>query len=302
LGLVLARRYAERGAYVALCSRTETDLECAKKEIETDFKGVRVLTMVCDVGDIDQVRFFIDKVNKTFGGVDVLINSASVIQVGPYLSMGNEDFKDALKANLNGVINTCEIIAPQMVEKRGGRIVNITSVGGVFPTPHLVPYTAAKFGAFGFSTALGAELRKDGVKVVTIVPGLMRTGSFLNAFFKGQKEKEFKMFSWAGNSPLTAMSVESAADEIIEAADRGTAFKVIGWTAKLQRLFFALWPNVTIRLLGAVDAALPGADSESRGQLAVRGREFRFNLGHGITPWLGKRAALANNEAAGMQF
>src|SRR5213078_5332449 len=108
-------------------------------------------------------------------------------------------------------------VLPQMLERRSGRIVNITSIGGKVSVPHLLPYNCAKFAALGFSEGLRAELAKDGVSVATVIPGLMRTGSVVSAEFKGRTEAEFTWFSALARSPLTSMDVRRAARRILAA-------------------------------------------------------------------------------------
>jgi short-subunit dehydrogenase len=88
-----------------------------------------------------------------------------------------------------------QAVLPQMRERGAGRIVNISSIGGKVAVPHLAPYCASKFALVGLSKAMRIELAKDNIFVTTVCPGLMRTGSHVNAVFKGQNEKEFAWFS-----------------------------------------------------------------------------------------------------------
>ena len=92
-------------------------------------------------------------------------------------------------------------LLPHLLERGRGRIVNITSIGGKVSVPHLLPYNCAKFAAVGFSEGLRAELRGRGIKVTTIAPGLMRTGSYLNAFFKGDSNRESRWFALSASLP-----------------------------------------------------------------------------------------------------
>jgi short-subunit dehydrogenase len=109
---------------------------------------------------------------------------------------------------------------PVMREQSHGRIVTITSLGGKIAVPHLVPYCAAKFAAVGFSEGLRAELGRDPVTVTTVVPGLMRTGSHVQALFTGQADKEFTWFSLGASLPLVSMDAERAARQIVEGVRR----------------------------------------------------------------------------------
>ena len=126
-----------------------------------------------------------------------------------------------------GTVYPTLALLPQFTARKSGRVVNITSIGGKVAVPHLLPYTCAKFAAVGFSEGLHAELRDSGVKVVTIAPGLMRTGSYLNADFKGDAEKESAWFGLSSSMPGLTISGERAARQIADATSRGTAEKVL---------------------------------------------------------------------------
>lgn len=116
-----------------------------------------------------------------------------------------------------------------MRARRRGRIVNITSIGGKVGMPHLLPYTCAKFATVGLSEGLRAELGREGIRVTTIVPGLMRTGSHLKAMFRGQHEQEFTWFSLGASLPLVSMGAERAARQSAFCRCRPTCWS--GFTA-----------------------------------------------------------------------
>jgi NAD(P)-dependent dehydrogenase (short-subunit alcohol dehydrogenase family) len=163
---------------------TKRELQRARDDIERF--GAEVLTIPCDITNKQSVDDMIATVTSRFGGVDVLVNNAGVIQVGPIEVMTTEDFELAMKAHFWGPLYTTMAVLPSMRQKRSGRIVNISSIGGKVSVPHLVPYSASKFALVGFSKGLRAELMKDGIKVTTVCPGLMRTGSPRNADFQRQ--------------------------------------------------------------------------------------------------------------------
>src|SRR5581483_5724484 len=152
--------------------------------------------------------------------VDILVNNASIIQVAPVEALGPREFQHAMAVNFWGVVHPTLAGLPRMRARRRGRIVTITSIGGKVSVPHLLPYGAAKFAAVGFSEGLRAELARDGISVTTIVPGLMRTGSILNAVFKGPHRAEFAAFSVLGSLPLVSMDAERAARQIVAATRR----------------------------------------------------------------------------------
>src|SRR6201982_336127 len=102
----------------------------------------------------------------------------------------------------------------------GGRIVNISSMGGKVAMPHFAPYSASKFALTGFSDAIRSELARENIHVTTVAPGLMRTGSHVNAQFKGEHDAEFGWFAAASGMPLISMNAERAARKILAACRR----------------------------------------------------------------------------------
>src|SRR5207302_4043287 len=138
-----------------------------------------------------------------------------------------------------------------------GRIANITSVGAKVSVPHLIPYSCAKFAAAAFSEGMRAELQGTGVRVITIAPGLMRTGSYLNALFKGAEEDEAAWFSVSSSLPGLSMSAGRAAKQIISATVTGRAERTLSTPANVLARFHGLFPGATADILGLVNRLLP---------------------------------------------
>jgi NAD(P)-dependent dehydrogenase (short-subunit alcohol dehydrogenase family) len=193
LGLALAREFARAGCRLVLCARDAQELERAQQHLAQ--RGADVLTVPCNVADQEQVNHLVERAIERFGRIDILVNNAGVIQVGPLHTVTVEDFKTALDVMFWGLLYPTLAVLPQMLQRGSGRIVNITSIGGMVSVPHLLPYNCAKFAAVGLSEGLRAELGREGIHVTTIVPGLMHTGSYLHAMFKGQQEREFTWFA-----------------------------------------------------------------------------------------------------------
>src|SRR5205085_1734915 len=203
------------GARVASCARDAEELERANAELQ-QLSG-DVLAVTCDLTNQVQVEEMIELVRLHLGQIDVLVNNAGVISVGPVELMTLEDYQQAMETNYWGALYTILAVLPEMRARREGRIVNITSIGGKISVPHLVPYSASKFALVGLSEGLRAELMKDGVVVTTICPGLMRTGSPRNATFKGRHRAEYTWFSISDALPLTSISATRAARRIVKA-------------------------------------------------------------------------------------
>jgi NAD(P)-dependent dehydrogenase (short-subunit alcohol dehydrogenase family) len=270
LGLSMAREFARRGCRIAICARDAAELEEAKRDLER--RGAEVLTIECDVGDRSQVARMAADALGHYGHIDILVNNAGEIQVGPVESMTIADFERAMQVMFWGTVYTTMALLPQFLERKSGRVVNITSIGGKVAVPHLLPYTCAKFATVGFSEGLHEELRERGVKVVTIAPGLMRTGSYLNADFKGDAEKESAWFGLAASTPGLTMSGDRAARQIVDAARRGTSEKILTAPANLLARAHGLAPGLTSDILGLVNRfALPESDSKD----SRRGNETR---------------------------
>jgi short-subunit dehydrogenase len=256
LGLELARRFAAERANVVLLARDQERLTEAAEELKK--YGVATAARQCDVTKPEEARRAVVSVIDEFRSIDVLVNNAGMIQVGPVENMNRDDYADALAVHFWAPMNLVTEVVPHMKGQGGGRIVNITSIGGKVAVPHLAPYVASKFALVGFSEAMRAELIKDRIYVTTVVPGLMRTGSHINALFKGQHQKEYALFSIANASPLLSTSSERAARQIVEACRYGKAEAIITPQARLLQIANGLFPNITAEVLGLISQGLPG--------------------------------------------
>jgi NAD(P)-dependent dehydrogenase (short-subunit alcohol dehydrogenase family) len=292
LGLVMARRFVDLGARVAICARDEGELQRAEQELVE--RGGDVLAHQCDLMDPEQARGFVEECRIRFGGIDVLVNNAGIIQVGPLEEQTEKDFRDAMDIHFWGPYHTMQAAIPLMKRRGEGRIANIVSIGGKVAVPHLVPYCASKFALSGMSKGFGYELAKDGIKVTTIYPGLMRTGSHLNAMFKGQNEREFALFSLMDGTPLTSINVERAAAQIIEAIALGRSELVITTQAKLAAKANELFPETVGSMMKLTTSMLPGEGGI--GERLATGLESRSDLVPDFITAAIDREAEENNE------
>ncbi len=292
LGLVMAREFAREGARIAICARDAEELGRAQADLVRH--GAEVFSLTCDVADREQVQRMVHAVGEHFGGIDVLVNNAGVIQVGPIEVMTLEDYEEAMRVHFWGPLFTTLAVLPQMRARREGRIVNITSIGGKISVPHLVPYSASKFALVGLSEGLRSELAKDGIAVTTVCPGLMRTGSPRNATFKGRHRAEYAWFSISDALPVTSMQAERAASQIVRACKRGDAEIVLSIQAQLAVRFHGLFPGLTQDLLGLVNKLLPAPGGI--GQRRAKGKESTSELSPSWLTALNEKAAVRNNE------
>jgi short-subunit dehydrogenase len=298
LGLLLAREFGRQGCKLVVCARDHQELDKARQDLKE--RGVDVLPVPCDVANPDEVERVVGDATRHFGRIDVLVNNAGVIQVGPFQAMSLQDFEHSLNVMFWGVVHPTLAVLPQMLERRSGRIVNITSIGGKVSVPHLLPYNCAKFAAVGFSEGLRAEVAGKGISVTTVVPGLMRTGSHVNALFKGQQPREFALFAPAASLPFISMDAERAARQIVRATRQGAAEVTLGLPANLLARFQGAFPGTVTDILGLANRVLPDADGN--GAATARGmeleRQVRSPVFDAVTTW-GRRAAERFNEFPG---
>ena len=287
LGFAMAQEFARHRCRIAICARSQEELDAASLELRR--AGADVLTIVCDVTLQDEVDRMVRQVINEFGQIDILVNNAGVIQVGPLQSQTITDFQEAMDVMFWAHVYTTMAVMPHMVARRSGRIANITSIGGKIAVPHLIPYSSAKFAAVGFSEGITAELAKDGITVTTVCPGLMRTGSHENAYFKGDHRKEYAWFSLGATSPLTAIGARRAARSIVNAIRRGQAEIILSVPAKAAALFHGVAPGTTSKILGVANRFIPG--TESTAQERHRGYDSKSAISESPLTALGRRAA-----------
>jgi short-subunit dehydrogenase len=216
------------------------------------------------------------------------------MQVGPLAAQTVVDFREAMDVMFWGAVYPTLAVLPQMVARRSGRIANITSIGGKVAMPHLLPYDCAKFAAVAFSEGLRAELAKDGVKVTTVVPGLMRTGAHVNAYFKGDNQSEYTWFSLGATLPLVSIDARRAARKIVHAIRGGRAEIILTPQAKLLAMFHGLFPGLTADILSLVNRVLPTGAAPER----HTGKESATKVSESFATVLGRKAAANLNQFA----
>jgi len=293
LGLELARVLAHRGARLALLARDDEELARAREEIRP--RGAEVETFACDVRFQDQVQRVVREVIQRFGRVDVLINNAGVIQIGPEETMRVSDYQEAMDTHFFGPLFLVQAVLPGMRERRDGRIVNIASVGGKVPTPHLLPYVASKFALVGWSEGLHAELRRDGIVVTTVCPGLMRTGSPRHVAVKGQHSVEYAWFKVLDSLPYLSMSARAAARAIVRGIELGKAEIILTGRARTGARLQGLAPGLVSELLALGARLLPRPRSPEDFERWT-GAESESGLTRSFVTGLTRRAELENNE------
>jgi len=258
VGLEMARQLAEEKAKLVICARDEQELQKAAEELSPKAKDFMAIT--CDLRDKYQIQKMMAEIEARMGPVEILINNAGMIQVGPMEEMKEEDYDNAMKIHFWAPFHAIKEVLPGMQKNKKGRIVNIVSVGGKVSFPHLLPYNASKFALSGLSEGLTAELEKYNIKVTTVYPGLMTTGSPRNIDVMGQHEKEYSWFSIADSLPVLSMDATKAAKKILKAMKEGEKSLTLTASAKVADILHAVSPDLTISFFELINSFLPEPD------------------------------------------
>ncbi len=292
LGFALAQDMGRRGSRLALCARDQSELDEACKRLAEE--QIEAVPFICDVTSQPEITTLVERVIERFGRIDILINNAGYIKVGPFDSFEHAEYERAMDLMFWAPVNLTLTVLPHMQKQGAGHVVNITSVGGRVSIPHLLPYSCAKFALVGFSTGLSAETKFKGIHVLTVVPGLMRTGSYLNAEFAGEAKEEFAWFSLLGNLPGFSVAADYAADCIRRAIETEQYTCTISLPAKLLIASETLLPEATRTICAAVNQVLPAGAARD----ATPGKPLNSQFGkmYQALTVLGRCAALDLNE------
>jgi NAD(P)-dependent dehydrogenase (short-subunit alcohol dehydrogenase family) len=298
LGLALAEEFGRMGTKLALNARDSSELERARalllrRRAVQDKNDIAIFAG--DLRKAEDANELIAQVTGHFGRIDVLVNNAGIITVGPVENQTIDDFRNVMDTNFFAGLHCTLSVLPQMLARRSGSIVNISSIGGKLAVPHMLPYTASKFAVTGFSEGLATELSSKGIRVTTVCPGLMRTGSHLNALFKGDAEREYRWFSLGASFPGISISARSAARKIIRATAFGRREISITPQAMLAARIHGLCPATTSRGMQLMNFALPPASADR--EHVFRGAEVRSKEWKPSTV-LGQAAARRYNQMA----
>ena len=294
LGLNIARELATQDAKLVLVAQESAELAIAEREIQT--LGAQVLTVAADLTQENEIEPIIRATIARFGHIDALVNDAGIIQVGPLENMEERDFAATLDLHVWAVLRLCRAAAPYLKKSGSGRIVNIASFGGLIAVPHMAPYSVSKFALVGLSDALRSELAKDGVRVTTVCPGLIRTGSHLAAKFKGRHELEYKMFKLGASLPIVTVEAPKAARQIVEAMRYGDPSLTFPALMGYLAIFYRVFPNLSAEILNLIARFMPAPNEKATGDQTLSGHELDADAGAVPFGKLADAAALANNE------
>ncbi|MEU6814406.1 SDR family NAD(P)-dependent oxidoreductase [Streptomyces sp. NPDC046860] len=298
LGLLTAAKLAGRGCEVTVLARDSEELGRAMGWIRRR-TGRTVRAVVCDVRDEQAVSAVVEETAAVTGSLDVVIANAGVIQVAPAEAAGSEAFRDAMATIFDGTLYTCLAALPHLRRSPyGGRLGLIGSVGALVSPPHLVPYSCAKAAVRALGEGLQAETAGSAVSVTTVHPGLMRTGSHLQAEFGGRAEEEYAWFSTLAGTPVLSMDAERAAEKVVQAVERRRTRVVLTPAARLASVAHGVAPTATTRATGLAARTLPPSPTDDRTHPLRQGHSLRVPHSPAWRRALNKAGRALNERAA----
>ena len=181
IGFAIARRLGQMGARVSICGRDQAKLEQSASNLRGE--GIQTLAVPADVARGDQISALVQKTQQELGPIDILVNNAGTGVFGPFQEFGEADWDTVLDTNLKSVFLVCRAVAPEMIRRQTGHIINISSLAGKNTFANGAIYCASKWGLMGLSGSMAEDLRGYGIRVSAICPGSVATE------FSGQGSK-----------------------------------------------------------------------------------------------------------------
>lgn len=255
LGLEIARIFASKGASIVICARSQEHLNRAADELNSF--GAQVLTVAADLAHQNQAQIVVERVIEQFGRIDLLINNAGMMTVGPENVMEIHDYQRVMDVNCWSALYMIKAALPHMRAQRGGRIANICSIGGKVAVPHMLPYSVSKFALTGLSEGLAGELKNENIIVTTVIPNLMRTGSPRNVSVNGAHQKEYAWFKIADSLPMISQNARVAASQIVQGIASGDREVILTPTARAALLFNGIAPGAITTMMQWADQFMP---------------------------------------------
>ncbi|GAB2693643.1 3-ketoacyl-ACP reductase [Mucilaginibacter koreensis] len=173
IGKALAIALANEGVNIALMARTEADLQQVAAEVKK--AGIQTAIATADVADINAVNTAVASLKQQLGNIDILVNNAGTAAFGGFLELEPEVWENIIKVNLLGVYYVTRAVLPEMIERKSGDVINISSTAGQRGAPVTSAYTASKAGLIGLSESLMQEVRKHNIRVTSYTPSTIAT-------------------------------------------------------------------------------------------------------------------------------
>ena len=174
IGRAIALKLADQGANIVINYRN-SDKEAEELKAILEEKGIKVLTVKCDISNFEDSKNIMDKCKEVFGKIDILVNNAGITKDTLIMRMKEEDFDNVIDVNLKGTFNCAKHASAIMLKQRFGKIINMTSVVGIAGNAGQVNYAASKSGVIGLTKSLAKELGSRGITVNAVAPGFINT-------------------------------------------------------------------------------------------------------------------------------
>lgn len=173
IGRAVVKEFAREGYNVVICYNHS--VSAAQELLNEISKFARAIAIKVDVSKEDEVRNMIDISKKTFGKIDVLVNSAGVSDTRLLIDSTQEDYDFVFDTNMRGTYNTCKLVGREMLSNQSGKIINISSIWGVLGGSCESVYSASKGAIIAFTKALAKEFGPNGINVNAVAPGFIQT-------------------------------------------------------------------------------------------------------------------------------
>ena len=240
IGLATAKAFARRGANVAIVGRDVTRLEAAKEAImhTRASQQQRVGIASADLSDWEQASVALRGLMTSGFEPDILVNSAGVIIPGEFTQMAPEEFDRNIMHGFDSVVNPCRAVAPMMVARKRGHIVNVSSAGGFMSLYGYTGYSSAKFAVMGFTEALRFEMKPHGVRVSVVCPPDTDTPGLAH-------EKTLRPPETEKSASITKpIPSESVAEAIIKGVEKNKYYIIPGFPSRFAFRLKGLWPGI----------------------------------------------------------
>jgi len=234
IGEALAHAFLAEGALVVVSSRDVARLEEARRRVG-DLE--RVVGIACDVRDRSQIEALASAAETRFGKLDVWINNAGYGLLDSVASMSMDECRALFETNFFGAIECMQVIVPVFKAQGGGTIINISSIVGHLPVPHMSAYCASKHALNAISEAARLELEPMGIRVISVCPGRIRTNFGANTV-RGSEGKRL------GDAVQQGISSERCARAILRGYLRGTREVFVPWHGWLLSHAYELCPQI----------------------------------------------------------
>ena len=192
IGRAIALKLADKGANIVINYRN-SDKEAEELKAILEEKGVKVLTVKCDISNFEDSKNLMNKCKEVFGKIDILVNNAGITKDTLIMRMKEEDFDSVIDVNLKGTFNCAKHASAIMLKQRFGKIINMTSVVGIAGNAGQVNYAASKAGVIGLTKSLAKELGSRGITVNAVAPGFINTDMTASLSEKVKEEASKKI-------------------------------------------------------------------------------------------------------------